>query len=423
MSSVTTTGAATAASEAAGTRAGAAGTTGAEAAVASAGADRAPDRLWLYALLALVATAGFFYVNIMAAIVDGLVTGLGFTNPQAGTVGAANIYGASVGSFVAVLLVRRVRWRPALFALLSLLLLMDLGSLAIREPSLLTAVRALHGLVGGLAVGITYSVMARTHSPDRAFGMLLLVQFGLGGLGVMFLPSLVPDYGAGILFIALAALTACSLVALAAIPRFKGDTGASATAAKARLSPSFRTTAVIALLALFLFQAGNMALSAFIIRLGEHFALGRDFIGQALGWATWIGAAGAGLVIFMGTRFGRLRPVLVAMLLTLAGTAGFFWSGQAPVFFIANVGTAITWSFVVPYIFGMLSRLDPSGRLATLGGFMSKLGLASGPLVAGMVLRADDFRLLIGLALAAIALSGVAALAAARRVDQLEPAS
>src|SRR3546814_15058329 len=63
----------------------------------TAPAAQAPDRLWLYALLALVATAGFFYVNIMAAIVDGLITGLGFSNPQAGTVGAANIFGASVG--------------------------------------------------------------------------------------------------------------------------------------------------------------------------------------------------------------------------------------------------------------------------------------------------------------------------------------
>src|SRR3546814_8740100 len=85
----------------------------------TAPAAQAPDRLWLYALLALVATAGFFYVNIMAAIVDGLITGLGFSNAQAGTVGAANIYGASVGSLLAVLLVRRLRWRPALFALLA----------------------------------------------------------------------------------------------------------------------------------------------------------------------------------------------------------------------------------------------------------------------------------------------------------------
>ena len=88
----------------------------------------------------------------------------------------------------------------------------------------------------------------------------------------------------------------------------------------------------------------------------------------------------------MGARFGRARPLLVAMLLTLAGTAGFYWSGRQPVFFIANIGTAITWSFVVPYLFGMLSRLDPSGRLATLGGFLSKLGLASGPMLAGRLL-------------------------------------
>src|SRR3546814_797864 len=154
-----------------------------DTATAIAPVAQAPDRLWLYALLALVATAGFFYVNIMSAIVDGLVTALGFSNEQAGTVGAANIYGASVGSLIAVLLVRRVRWRPTLLSLLSLLLLLDLGSLAILDPGTLTAMRALHGLVGGTAVGTAYSVMARTHSPDRAFGMLLLVQFGLGGLG------------------------------------------------------------------------------------------------------------------------------------------------------------------------------------------------------------------------------------------------
>ncbi|MCR6625753.1 MAG: MFS transporter [Pseudoxanthomonas sp.] len=375
------------------------------------------DRLWLYALLALIATAGFFYVNIMAAIVDGLVTGLGFSNPQAGMVGAANIYGASVGSFIAVLLVRHVAWRQTLFILLSLLLLLDLGSMAISFPGMLTAVRALHGLIGGMAVGVAYSVMARTHSPDRAFGMLLLVQFALGGLGVMFLPTLVPDYGARILFLSLAALTALALVALAMIPRL--DPARVADAARAaRMSSTARGTAALVLLALFLFQGGNMALGAFIIRLGEHFELARGFIGQALGWATWIGAAGAGLVIVMGARFGRLRPLLVAILLTLAGTAGFFWSANQPIFFIANVGTAITWSFVVPYLFGMLSRLDSSGRLATLGGFVSKLGLASGPMLAGRVLVNDDFHFLIAMAIVALAVSGVAMLAAARRVDR-----
>ncbi|MGB0132232.1 hypothetical protein, partial [Dokdonella sp.] len=56
---------------------------------------RHSDSLWLYLLFALLATAGFFYINIMSAIVDGLVTGLGFSNTEAGMVGSANIYGAS----------------------------------------------------------------------------------------------------------------------------------------------------------------------------------------------------------------------------------------------------------------------------------------------------------------------------------------
>lgn len=376
----------------------------------------ASDSLWLYALFALLATAGFFYVNIMGAIVDGLVTGLHFSTTEAGMVGAANIYGASVGALVAVLIVRHVRWRLALGLLLAVLLVIDLSSLAIHAPVLLTAVRALHGLVGGTAVGVTYSVMARTRSPDRAFGMLLLLQQGLGGLGLMFLPSLVPVYGTRILFLVLAALTSLALLGMFAIPRDEASTAGERPVYLA-LDARTRWTAALTLLALFLFQAGNMSLAAFIIGLGESFSLDRGFIGQALGWATWLGAGGAVLVIMMGTRFGRLQPLLLAMAITLAGIAGFFWSGNHLVFFLANLVTAITWSFVVPYLFGMASALDASGRMASLAGFASKLGLASGTAAAGLVLRWGDYQALIGASFGALALCTAAALWAAKRTE------
>ena len=376
----------------------------------------ASDSLWLYALFALLATAGFFYVNIMGAIVDGLVTGLHFSTAEAGMVGAANIYGASVGALVAVFIVRHVRWRLTLALLLGVLLVIDLSSLAIREPLLLTAIRALHGLVGGTAVGVTYSVMARMRAPDRAFGMLLVLQQGLGGLGLMFLPLLVPVYGTRILFLVLAGLTTLALLGMFAIPR---DPASSAGERPVHLTLDARTrwTAALTLLALFLFQAGNMSLAAFIIGLGEDFHLDRGFIGQALGWATWLGAGGAVLVIMMGTRFGRLQPLLLAMAVTLAGIAAFYWSGNHLVFFLANLLTAITWSFVVPYLFGMASALDPSGRMASLAGFASKLGLASGTAAAGLVLRWGDYQTLIGASFGALALCTVAALWAARRTE------
>lgn len=371
--------------------------------------------LWVYALLAFVATAGFFYINIMAAIVDGLVTGWGFDNAQAGTVAAANIYGASVGALVAALTVRHLRWRVALAVLLGALLLLDLASVTVREPLPLTVLRAVHGVVGGMAVGVSYSVMARTASPDRAFGMLLLVQFGLAGLGLMVLPPLVPTHGAQLLFIVLAGFSAAALLVLPLIPHF--DDARTAQGERSALPPSARRIALFCLLAMFLFQAGNMALSAFIIGIGERFGLARDFVSHTMGWATWIGALGAVLVIAMGSVRRRLHPLLVALLLTLAGTAGFFWSGNQAVFFVANVGTAITWSFVVPCLFGMLSQLDRSGRLATLAGFVSKMGLASGPLLAGQVLRGGGDHALIVASIALLALSAVAALLGAHRID------
>ncbi|WP_386068225.1 MFS transporter [Tahibacter sp. UC22_41] len=392
---------------------------------ATSSLDRAPGsatQLWAYALLAFVATAGFFYINIMAAIVDGLVTDWHFSNAQAGSVAAANIYGASAGALIAALTVRRLRWRPTLALLLVALLLVDLASILVHEPTWLIVVRAAHGVVGGMAVGVSYSVMARTASSDRAFGMLLLVQFGLAGLGLMVLPPLVPEYGARILFLALAGFSALALLALPAIPHFD-DAAATPGEPQRGIAPAARRSAAFALLAMFLFQAGNMALSAFIIGLGERFGLERGFVSHTLGWATWIGAAGAVLVIAMGTPKNRLRPLLAAMLLTLAGTAAFFGSGNAPVFFLANVGTAITWSFVVPCLFGMVSQLDRSGRLATVAGFVSKMGLASGPLLAGWVLRAGGDHALITAAIALLACSAVAALAGAHRLDRKETAT
>lgn len=379
------------------------------------------DSLWVYALLALVATAGFFYVNLMAAIVDGLVAGLNFTNAEAGTVGSANIYGATVGALIAVFLVGRLRWKPAVVILLAVLIGIDLLSTLIRTPALMIAVRGLDGVIGGVATGLVYGAMARTFSPDRAFGVLLVVQFALGGLGVMFLPPLVPALGAKILFLSLAGVSFVAILAILAIPDIQTGKGSGSIAYKPLSARKKLTTGVI-MTGLVLFQAANMALLAFIIRLGEHASLSRGFIGQALGWATWVAILGALAVVFMGDRFGRLKPLLVAMLLTLIGTAGFYWSENGAVYFIANVGTGITWSFVVPYLFGMASNMDPSGRMTTLAGFISHLGLATGPLVAGLLLGADNFNLLITAAIAVLAVSGVATLLAARRIDSLEHA-
>lgn len=363
-----------------------------------------PDGLVARTFIAFLATAGLFYVNIMPAIVDGLIQGLGFTSRQAGFVGSANVYGAAAGALTIVFLIRRLRWRPTAYALLGGLILMDLLSMLIAVPEALIAFRFAHGLVGGALVGVGFSVIARTVNPDRTFGVLLVVQFGLGGLGNLYLPRLVPDFGVAVLF---TALIAFSLVTVLMVPflgeyraRDAADGGAAAVPARVEVVPLSLTLAAI-----FLFQAGNMGLFAFIIGLGRAYDLQLDFITTTLAFSGWIGIVGAAIVVVLYTRYGRFRPLLIAMTLTVVGIWVLHYSHAATVFFVANCGMGITWAFVIPYLLGLCAEFDSSGQMAALGGFASKMGLASGPLVAGVLLGEDNYPLLINAGAIVVAVS------------------
>lgn len=376
------------------------------------------DSPWVYVLLALLGTAGFFYVNLAAAIIDGLTGTLGFSAAQAGEVMSANIYGASVGGLIAVFAVRRFPWRPMLIALFAALVVLEAASMFVHSYATLLPLRAVDGLVGGLSVGIALSLLARTHFPDRAFGALLVFQFVFGGFGSWLLPGLVAAHGTWVLFACTTAMNVAALIT--AIFLKLGDARTQATKSSAMATGRLAwTLTALALLALFLFQAANMGLFAFIIPLGEHYALTLAFITRTVGWTTWIGTLGAAFVIVFGTGMGRARPLLLAMVVTVIGIIGLFFSDEPALFFAANAFTAVTWSFVVPYLFGIVSALDRSGRLATLAGFVSGLGLASGPLFAGWIVQPHDYVPLIGMALVFFAVATAAMLAAAARVDRL----
>lgn len=378
----------------------------------------APDSLIASILLAFLATAGLFYVNIMSAIVAGVADGLGVSEQQAGWVGAANVYGAAAGALFAVFIVKHIAWRPAAIAALLALIAIDVCSTLIRSVDVLTAVRFLHGLIGGGLVGVAFGVVSRTRSPDRVFGMLLAVQFGLGGLGVMMLPPLAPLYGTQALFYALAAFSTVTLLMVPFLDDYKlqdhaAVPGVGEAEAKIRWAPLLAT-----LLAVFLFQAGNMALGAYIIGLGRGFGLETGFISTALGWATWIGILGCLFVIVLGVRYGRTRLMAAAMAMTLVGTLAFHFSAHPIVFVAANIGTAITWSFVISYLLGMSAAFDRAGRTAAMAGFASKMGLATGPFLGGMLIDGHVYGPLINTAALVLGLSALAMLWPAALLDQ-----
>jgi predicted MFS family arabinose efflux permease len=381
-----------------------------------------PDGEVARILLAFLATAGIFYINIMPAIVDGLKEGLAFSNKEAGLVASANTYGAALGAFLVVFFVKGINWRKASYTLLVILISVDLMCMYLTNANTMIAVRFMYGLCGGALVGIGFSVMSRTSEVSRTFGYLLTIQFGLGGVGIIYLPDLVPVFGTKALFLSLAAF---GIVTMIMVP-FLSDYPARQAANRkvAGLIPS--VPAVLALIATFLFQAANMAIYAYSIGIGKFAGLDPSFVSTSLGVGAWIAIGGSVLVIIMSTRLGRLKPVSIAILLTAISTWALHYSHVNPdnwfssVFWLANVVIAITWAFTISYLLSMCAEFDRTGQMAALGGFASKMGLASGPFFAAYVVGENNYALIITAATVGLIICMVAAVTPSRVLDAAE---
>jgi len=344
--------------------------------------------------LAFLASAGLFYVNIMPTIVSGLIEALGFTNQQAGNVASANMYGAAVGALLIVFFIRRLNWQLASTLFLTGLIAIDLMSMKLSDPTTLLIVRFIHGFIGGMLVGTGFSLMARTIQPDRTFGVLLFVQFGFGGLGIMFIPGMVPEFGTQVLFYSLVAFSAATFLMLPFLPSYAVDTAEEQQ--KKDSAKSIQWLPVLLTLAtIFLFQAANMGLFAFIIGLGEYYKLEMGFISTTLGIANWLGLAGAGLVIIIGSRFGYLKSLLAGIAFTALAIWALLYANISWIWIASNCLIGITWGFTISYLLGLASRFDATGQMAAMGGFASKMGLASGPAVTALLLGEDNYELII----------------------------
>ena len=366
----------------------------------------APDSMSARVLLSFLATAGLFYVNIMPALVDGLKEGLAFTNKQAGMVGSFNMYGGACGALLMAFIVRRLNWKPFSRVMLVGLIMIDLISIPVTDPNWLMAVRFLHGCIGGALVGLGFSIFARTSRPDRTFGVLLLVQAGAGGAGVMCLPFLVSLFGTPILFIALILFSAITMLMLAFLPDYPLVAPLPDAPANA---PLMLKPLLFALVSVFLFQAANMGLYAFIIGLGKNAGLDIAFISETLGLANWVGMLGAFLVVMLSTHYGIFKPIVGGTLLAILGSWALIYSDEKWIWITSNFVTGITWNFVIAYLLGMCARFDQTGQSAVWGGFASKMGLASGPMLGSFLLGNNQYAVLVWLAILLLVISTIAA--------------
>ncbi len=377
-----------------------------------------PEGLIAAVLLSFLSTAGLFYVNLGGAFLSAFVDGLGLSREIAGYITAANKYGAAFGALIAVFTAGRLPWRVVAYVSLVALISVDVLSTTFSDGNVIIAIRFLHGTIGGFLVGTGFGVIARTVSPDRVFGMLLVVQYTCGSLGIMFVPRLVQSFGHSVVF---GALIIFSVVTLIMVP-FIADYKVKKKEEGAEKSGFFEGVSLkplaIALAAIFFFQAANMGVADYAFELGKDEGLTTETMSTLVSIANWVAIGGAVLVYIFGVRFGRAFPITIGLIISIAGTAAFHMSENATIYFLANAVTGVMWAFLIPYLLGLSSAFDKKGGTAALAGFVSKMGLASGPMVAAILVGEGNFTRIINVAIVSLVLCALAALGPARLLDK-----
>ena len=352
-------------------------------------------------LYSIVATAGLFYVNLGGAFLSAFVDGLGVERDVAGYIVSANKYGAAFGALIATFIVKRVEWRKVIRLLFMALIAFDLISTQFSNPQTLIILRFIHGTIGGLSVGIGLSIIARTYNPDKIFGMLLVVQYSFGSLGIWLVPRLVDSFGYSAAFGTLISFTLMTLLILPFVPNVESPSKSDNTTSGLFQIPMTMMLFFV-LCALFLFQAANMGVADYAFELGKDIGLSNIEISNILTLANIISISGGLLVYIIGTRFGRTIPLIIGISVASIFTYLLHYSDNINIYFVANTFTGIAWGFTIPYLLGLCATFDLHGQMAALAGFVSKMGLASGPLVGSLFIISNGFSYIINLATIAL---------------------
>jgi len=367
-------------------------------------------------LYSIIATAGLFYVNLGGAFLSAFVDGLGVERDVAGYIVSANKYGAAFGALLATFFVKKLEWRLVLRILFFCLIVVDLISTQIKNPDTLILLRFLHGTIGGLSVGFGLSIIARTYNPDKIFGMLLVVQYSFGSIGIFAVPRMVEAFGNGAVFGALIIFTIMAISILPFVPNVAKSN--KELPSSNIFNISIGKFLFLALVSLFLFQAANMGVADYAFELGKDIGLENNKISNILTIANIISISGGALVYLIGTKYGRTLPLIIGISTSAIFTFLLHYSDNVSIYFIANTFTGIAWGFTIPYILGLCSSFDTHGQMAALAGFISKMGLATGPLIGSLFIINSGINFIINIAVVSLCISLIAVWLSSRATEE-----
>lgn len=334
-------------------------------------------------------TLGVLSFIVQPALVQGFVTHLGLSEPQAVNLAGIEMLGVAVATVLLALPYNSLNWRRALSLGIILAIGGNLASALLADSSSLWVARFVAGLGHGAIISLSFTFVGLTARVDRnvAWYLVALLTYGAAGLWVM--PALLDEIGIAGLFTVFAVFLTAGFATLRHVP--------TSSAARAESSPTARQLGM-GLLAVSLagVLAYNMAQGiawAILFLVGTGAGHAEADVAQALFVSQIFAVVGALGSVFLSEQFGRWRPIAFGILAGAGCIALLIGKPGIGAFVVAVCGFNFLWNFVLPFILGAVSDFDERGRMMGPAIAMQMMGLGGGPLLAAQLIGDGNYRI------------------------------
>ncbi|KAA8918990.1 hypothetical protein CEK64_14770 [Xanthomonas sontii] len=334
-------------------------------------------------------------LGVQPIVLGALVEQHLITLPGVGVVAMGEIIALGIGVALGDALLP-VSWQRATAVVAALLAAaLNLATVQAQGDAAFVALRAAAGLAEGLLVWVATVSIVRAATPDRVTAVFMvlqaLAQIALAAaLALWVLPAAGWQGG----FVAMAATCLLVLPLAAALPVSASlapaaDAQCAATAtARLRWSPSTLAPLLVA----FLQMSAIGALWAYLEPLALRAGLDAHAAQLQTSWVLGMQIVGGLAAIYWVRRLSVTATLtLGSVALCVVAAAMYRVPGNAALGFAAVcVAFGFAWMFLMPFHVGLALRADAQGRVAVLVPAAQLIGSACGPLLASLLLHADD---------------------------------
>jgi predicted MFS family arabinose efflux permease len=363
--------------------------------------------LWMGILGSITVLPVLILPNLVGSVVDEL----GFTETQASTAASLNFVAGAIIALVMAFNIRSLNLQKVAVISLFLAAISDfLSGYTGDNVYLFMTMRALAGLGQGAAYTAVMSSIARTGDPDRGYGILMTMQFGISAIGLYLIPLVLSLAGIQGMFIGLAAMDLIGIfMAYKLIPSKRGidsNLHDENDLSQVEWKVIFGGAAIMVILGLCFLETAMTAQFSFTERVAtQRLGMEPEAVGSILAIASLLSIPGGFGCVLLGTRYGRSIPLFMGLATSIVGVTLLAMAQDPLMYAISAYILGFTWAFTLPYYQAAQAALCPHGSIVAAGSFSGTMGNAAGPGLAGMAVLIGGYNAVLLMAGAMLLIS------------------